>query len=857
MPGVLTAVVLGMISGHPVMAVVSVSAAATSAVVWWADTARRERRRRRETDKVRALHREDVRRYVEAWAAHERRHAERRRHLFPEVADLSVIVTTGDERLWARRPHRHVDAWCVALGRVTHEVAVPDCDQRVTIDDDPRVLEARPGTMIGVHGPLAHGTVRAIVAQLAVHMGPSDWSLRSAPGPATRLPGIGGFPHARSCAGHTVSVVDHQRVSRPDASTVVFVTAPDRSLLPAECDQILEATIDFDVPSTDALARTFDRWRDPDCVVVSDVRERQHSSFAVVIGLADDGAEVWLDIVADGPHAVVVGTTGSGKSELLVRWLTELMVRNDPSQVRVIMVDYKGGATSDRLVDWPHVVGTLTDLERSDVDRVIAALRYEMTERESLLRAAGLTSLGDAPPGSIASRLIVVVDEVAALRARAPGFLDELIDIAQRGRSLGIHLILATQRPRSLGADIVANTDIRIALRLSNPADSVDVVGTGSAATFDRSTPGRAVITVSGSEPFVMTARRTGVTTPSTVQHAPRLWHEALPRRLSPDTPWLAMIDDIEHRRQQRLGVVDGWWLVVGQPGARASVLAAIADRTDVVAVSATSCDAEDVHRLSLHRDDESGVVIDGLDDLVSLAFTDAPSRVAWSRLERRLITAPPRFLVVTASRENAVPMAVRDRCRRVFRLVDGDGGFTTENEGRSVGGRFVVGEARRLPTLPRLPDRVERTNAFAVFADDLSPVNLPAHEPWRLLIIGERGSGRSNAVRAVEWQWNRERGSSGRRLIVVDHDRSDTPVIVDAATDIIVAVDPLSLRGTYDHWIHELRRQRCGLLLGRTALEHADLLGVAPPPRPYGVRPGRGEWVHDGEAMGIVQVTV
>ena len=857
LPGVLTAVALGMITGHPVMAVVSVFAAATSAVVWWADTARRERRRRRETDGARAQHHDEVLRYVEAWAAHERRQAERRRHLFPEAADLSVIVATGDERLWARRPRRHLDAWCVGLGRRTHEVAVPGCDERVTIDDDPRVVEVRPGTMIGVHGPRAHGTVRAIVAQLAVHMGPSDWSLRTVSGPATRLPGIGGLPHARSCADHTVAVVDHHRVPRPDASTVVLVTAPDRSLLPAECDQILEASIDFDVSAADALARTFDRWRDPDCVVVADAREHPPSPFAVVIGDTDDGGEVWLDIVADGPHAVVVGTTGSGKSELLIRWLTELMMRNDPSHVRVVMVDYKGGATSDRLVAWPHVVGTLTDLERSDVDRVIAALRCEMTERESLLRAAGVTSLGDAPPGSVASRLIVVVDEVAALRARAPQFLDELIDIAQRGRSLGIHLVLSTQRPRSLGADIVANSDIRVALRLSNPADSVDVIGAASAASFDRSTPGRAVITVSGSEPLVMTARRAGVATPTNAPRAPRLWHEAPPRRLSPDVPWLAVIDDIEHRRQHRLDVVDGWWLLVGQPSARAAVLAAIADRIGVVAVSATESDAEDLHRLALHRDDDRGVVIDGLDDLVSHAFTDAPARVAWARLERRLISGSPRILVVTASRETAVPMVVRDRCRRVFRLVDTDGGFTTENEGRSVDGRFVVGVVRRLPTLPRSPDRVERTNAFAVFADDRSPVTLPAHEPWRLVIIGERGSGRSTAVRAVAWQWNRDRGGSGRRLVVVDHDRSDTPVNVDAETDIVVAVDPLSLRGSFDHWIHGLRRHRCGLLLGRSALEHADLLGASPPPRPYAMRPGRGEWVHDGEAMGIVQVTV
>jgi hypothetical protein len=164
----------------------------------------------------------------------------------------------------------------------------------------------------------------------------------------------------------------------------------------------------------------------------------------------------------------------------------------------------------------------------------------------------------------------------------------------------------------------------------------------------------------------------------------------------------------------------------------------------------------------------------------------------------------------------------------------------------------------RELGAVERLPRRIHRDGAFAVFADDGRPVELPADTTWRILIIGSDGEGRTTTLTALEKQWHREGRAAHRRFMSVDVDEGDTTHFVDDAnTDVVVAIDPLTLRNSFDHWAHVVRRSRTGLLLGRSSVDHVDLLGAAPPPRPYAITPGRGEWVRHGHAMGIVQVTV
>ncbi len=216
-----------------------------------------------------------------------------------------------------------------------------------------------------------------------------------------------------------------------------------------------------------------------------------------LLGMATDGT-IEVDLVRDGPHALIAGTTGSGKSELLRSLIVSLALGSGPQHLTFVLVDYKGGATFDSLADLPHVVGTVTDLDHRLADRALRSLDAELRRRESVLREQGagdISSLRRARPDVHMPRLVVIVDEFAALAAEQPDFLHALVGIAQRGRSLGLHLILATQRPQGIVSDdIRANTNLRIALRMHDPADALDVVGTVAAAALPRHRPGRAVL---------------------------------------------------------------------------------------------------------------------------------------------------------------------------------------------------------------------------------------------------------------------------------------------------------------------------------------------------------------------------
>lgn len=211
----------------------------------------------------------------------------------------------------------------------------------------------------------------------------------------------------------------------------------------------------------------------------------------------------YLDLSADGPHALVAGTTGAGKSEFLQTWLLALAAVHSPRRLTFLLVDYKGGAAFAECVNLPHCVGLVTDLSPALVVRALHSLRAELKYRERLLAHNGfkdLASFEAADEEKAPARLVIVVDEFAALASEVPAFVDGVVDIAQRGRSLGLHLIMATQRPAGVIKDNVrANTSMRIALRLADEADSKDVIGAADAARIGKEHPGRAVAKGAGS----------------------------------------------------------------------------------------------------------------------------------------------------------------------------------------------------------------------------------------------------------------------------------------------------------------------------------------------------------------------
>jgi S-DNA-T family DNA segregation ATPase FtsK/SpoIIIE len=217
------------------------------------------------------------------------------------------------------------------------------------------------------------------------------------------------------------------------------------------------------------------------------------------VGRSADGPAV-LDLVRDGPHALVAGTTGSGKSALLRTLVAALSRTYPPEAMSFLLVDYKGGAAFAECAALPHVAGLVTDLDPQLTRRALTSLEAELLRRERLFADAGVSDLAgyrDVPGAAPLPRLVIVVDEFATLIRDLPDFVHGLVGIAQRGRSLGLHLVLATQRPgNAVTADIRANCTCRIALRVVDAAESTDVVDSPVAARIGRHTPGRAYVRV-------------------------------------------------------------------------------------------------------------------------------------------------------------------------------------------------------------------------------------------------------------------------------------------------------------------------------------------------------------------------
>lgn len=276
----------------------------------------------------------------------------------------------------------------------------------------------------------------------------------------------------------------------------VGAVAPDVSDLPSTIG-LLELLGD-DLAESDSAV--IDRWRENGSLRA--LSSPQHRSvrrpptLRALVGQAGADA-MHIDLRAHGPHALVGGTTGSGKSEFLQSWILALAAEYSPERLTFLFVDYKGGAAFEGCVPLPHCVGLVTDLTPHLVKRALDSLRAELRHRERLFAAKKAKDLidlevrgdPDTPPA-----LVIVIDEFAALHGEVPEFVDGVIDIAQRGRSLGIHLIMATQRPAGvITNNLRANTNLRIALRVADEADSHDVVGSAVAAGFDPGMPGRAV----------------------------------------------------------------------------------------------------------------------------------------------------------------------------------------------------------------------------------------------------------------------------------------------------------------------------------------------------------------------------
>ncbi|NAZ77445.1 FHA domain-containing protein, partial [Kineococcus sp. T13] len=235
--------------------------------------------------------------------------------------------------------------------------------------------------------------------------------------------------------------------------------------------------------------------------------EVPHAGLRAVLGAGVDGP-CRVDLAVDGPHALVAGTTGSGKSVLLQSLVASLAAGAPPDALQLVLVDYKGGAAFGACAGLPHVAGVVTDLDEQLAGRVLRSLRAEVRRRELVLARAGAADVADLPAGALA-RLVLVVDEFRVLSQELPAFVEELVRLAVVGRSLGLHLVLATQRPAGVvSPEIRANTNLRIALRVQERADAEDVVGDPAPAAFSDRLPGRALVRRGPRAPELVQAAR-------------------------------------------------------------------------------------------------------------------------------------------------------------------------------------------------------------------------------------------------------------------------------------------------------------------------------------------------------------
>ena len=236
----------------------------------------------------------------------------------------------------------------------------------------------------------------------------------------------------------------------------------------------------------------FERWQNSDST----------TSLSAPIGIDGAGKHISLDIHEKyhGPHGLIAGSTGSGKSEFIITYILSLAINYHPDDVTFVLIDYKGGGLAGAFkrpdVELPHLVGTITNIDKSSLQRSLESIQSELKRRQVEFSKARIAT-GESTidiykyqkyyhSGVLKdpiSHLFIISDEFAELKQQEPEFMDELISVARIGRSLGVHLILATQKPAGVVNDqIRSNSKFAVCLKVQSPSDSKDMIDIPDAA---------------------------------------------------------------------------------------------------------------------------------------------------------------------------------------------------------------------------------------------------------------------------------------------------------------------------------------------------------------------------------------
>lgn len=235
-----------------------------------------------------------------------------------------------------------------------------------------------------------------------------------------------------------------------------------------------------------------------------------YKSMAAPLGVKSKNEIVYLDLHEKhhGPHGLVAGTTGSGKSEVLQTYILSMATLFHPYEVGFVIIDFKGGGMVNQFKNLPHLIGAITNIDGREINRSLLSIKAELRKRQALFAEHGVNHVdayirlfkkGEAKIPL--PHLILIVDEFAELKMDQPEFMKELISAARIGRSLGVHLILATQKPSGVvDAQIWSNSKFKLCLKVQNKEDSNEVLKTPLAAEIKE--PGRAYLQVGNNEIF-------------------------------------------------------------------------------------------------------------------------------------------------------------------------------------------------------------------------------------------------------------------------------------------------------------------------------------------------------------------
>lgn len=237
-----------------------------------------------------------------------------------------------------------------------------------------------------------------------------------------------------------------------------------------------------------------------------------YKSLAAPLGVKRKNEIVCLDISdkakAHGPHGLVAGTTGSGKSEILQAYVLSMASLFHPYDVGFVIIDFKGGGMANQFKELPHLMGAITNIDGREINRSLLSIKAELIRRQELFSENGVNHIDDYiklyKKGEVSQplpHLIMIVDEFAELKAEFPDFMKEIISAARIGRTLGVHLILATQKPSGVvDNQIWSNSKFKLCLKVQTKEDSNEVIKTPLAAEIVE--PGRAYLQVGNNEIF-------------------------------------------------------------------------------------------------------------------------------------------------------------------------------------------------------------------------------------------------------------------------------------------------------------------------------------------------------------------